>query len=302
MRLSLRFGADRVAPGRPSGSELGLALAQLPDALELDLVSKRGVAPYRRQLPAGEGTCAELAETIGLVVDAWLRDLPWHGVGFLRDVPEAVRPGPPENVARHSPTTDAASPAEASDAGPAHQDHAVTLRLGGGAGLGSDATNFGPEATLSADMTLFRGLGGAVFVSALQDASATDRLSSTATARISASRQVLKLAARYAFFAGDANGPRVFCGPGASGAPGVPIEERLHPQSPQLRGRSRRIRRRALAAPDLAKPLGLRAAERKPSVTRGRFQRLPGRRADSGAVAAASLVRRHDPAWPLTFH
>ena len=205
--LSRRFGADRVAAGQPSGNELGLSLAQLPDELEIDLVSKPGGAPFRRRLPAREGSCADLAETIGLLVDAWLRDLPWHGVGFLRDVPETVRPGPPESAARPVPVTPAVTP----PLSPGRRD-ALTLRLGGGASLGSDATNFGPEVTLSADVSVLGGLGAAVFATELENASATDRLSSTATASISAHRQVFALAARYAFFAQDANGPRVFAG------------------------------------------------------------------------------------------
>jgi len=212
--LSQRFGADRVAAGQPSGNELGLSLAQLPDALEIDLVSKAGEAPYRRRLPSGEGSCTDLAETIGLLVDAWLRDLPWHGVGFLRDVPEVARPGPSESAFRRGPGTQPAPLAKAKDAEAAHRRDVLTLRLGGGASLGSNATNFSPEVTLSADVALLRawggGLGAAVFATAaLENASATDRLT---TATIRASRQLLTLAARYAFTPGNGNGPRVFAG------------------------------------------------------------------------------------------
>ncbi len=205
--LSRRFGADRIALGQPSGNELGLSLAAPPGALDLELVSKPGEPPYRRHLTLEEGSCGDLAETIGLLVDAWLRELPWHGAGFLRDVPEVVRPGASESAVRQGPVTSALSPAS-----PPTRRRSLTLRLGGGASLGSDATNLGPEGTLSADLGLLGGFGAAVFASELENASATERLSSTTTGSISARRQVFTLAARYAFAADEESGLRLFAG------------------------------------------------------------------------------------------
>jgi len=203
--LTARFGASRIALGQPTGTELGLSLAQAPAALELDLVGEPGDPPYHRRLPLDEGSCSELAETIALLVDAWLRDLPWHGAGFLPDVP-AVEPVEAGSALATGQT------AEVAVQPPFLRLAGLELRIGGGASLGSDATGLGAEATLSADLDFSHGLGLALFASLLQNASAADPLASSGGASISVSRQVFALAPRYAFFGREERGPRLFAG------------------------------------------------------------------------------------------
>ncbi len=203
--LTTRFGASRIAPGRASGAELSLSLISLPGALELDLMGEPGDPSLRRRLPLATGSCSDVAETIGLLVDAWLRDLPWHGAGFLPDVP-AVEPAGMEMAIVSRP----AEPLAVTR--PFLEPSGLTLRAGGAASLGSDATGFGPEASLSADLEFSHGLGLTLSIALLENSGTEERLSNGLTAGISASRQVFALAPRYAFFRDAGRGPRVLAG------------------------------------------------------------------------------------------
>jgi len=189
-----RIGSAPFAVGQSSAGEASISLAQLPEGVALELRYQVRGPVTRRLLPLGQGTCADLAESIALIADGWLRELPRSAATSLAPATEAVSPAMPPS-------------ANSTTAG----RQALSLRLGGGALLGSDA-RVGPEGTLAVDVSIFRGLGMALFFAILEDAGARQTLADGSDASVTVGRQTVALAARYAFAPESDSGPRVFAG------------------------------------------------------------------------------------------
>jgi len=128
--LAKRIDTATVAASQPPGGEASLSLTRLPESVALDLRYMPSGMVTRRVLALGQGTCADLAETIALIADGWLRELPRTTATALEPAAKATSPGPPPATATAGHT-------------------ALSLRLGGGALLGNDAS-VGPEGTLAA--------------------------------------------------------------------------------------------------------------------------------------------------------
>ena len=207
--LAERFGPESLAEGRAGGGELGLSIVQFPDALELELSEGPGAPPTRRWLPFTEGSCGDMAQTITLLVDAWVRDLRDHRGGVFG----ALVAEPAEPTVPVASATPAASPAPAAVQPPAPATFgpgALNLWLGGGGSIGGDGSELGPEARLSADLTLYRRFGVALLASALEDTAVQDEALGGGT--ISTHRQTLSLAGRYSLVGDEATGLRLFVG------------------------------------------------------------------------------------------
>jgi hypothetical protein len=114
-------------------------------SLHVTLRSQDGRVLGERSLPA-DGSCAELAGVVAVVLAAWLSDVHPEFVGALPAAPPPPPPPPPARPARPSP--------------PSHQG-----RIGLGLGADFSGSKLVPLATLGLDWTPIRGGFGA-FVSA----------------------------------------------------------------------------------------------------------------------------------------
>lgn len=218
--LATCFGASRVALGVPGPGELGLTLTAQGEVLQLelrdltDLTAEAPRPPTRRRLPLAQGTCTDVAQTIALLVDAWLRDLPWHGVGFLSEaalaVPLVLPPPIPEPPPPPNPPAKPVPPSR--DYQLPYWLGPLTVRLSGGVGFPDDAATASSSGTLAAEVGIFERYGGGVFFSVQGDLAATDYNSGIAGTQVSAHRQTFGFTGRYSLVNQDQNGLRFYAG------------------------------------------------------------------------------------------
>ena len=194
--LAARFDADSVAPGMPGPSEAGLSVAARGQDLELFL--RDGDGRLTRRRVARDGTCQDLAETIALLAEGWLIQLPWRGEGIVRlqppaplaegDVP-AAQPAPdsarpkaaatkPPRPTRVQSRTPGIALAAATQVSPAARSPtaALSLRLSAGGLFPSDAAHLSAQGALAAEVSLPHRFGVGASGALLTDLNASDPL------------------------------------------------------------------------------------------------------------------------------
>jgi hypothetical protein len=152
--LDHRLGWGVASEGPPVEGARSLRLSlESADLLRIVLSASPGSPPSQRTLAIHPSECRELADTVALLTEAWLRELTWSEVAPLEPLPPPP-PVPPMVVAPPPPVAPPPKAEKRESAVP------LTLRLAGSALLffnaGSSGTQFGG---FGAALDLEAGLG-----------------------------------------------------------------------------------------------------------------------------------------------